>query len=550
VATGAIDVYVDGSLQSTGIGNRNSLNDSAHLLFGAVASGGGYFNGSLDEVRIFNRALSSNEVAALYDGSVVPPSAAPGGLIAAAGGNAQVKLSWWAASAGASYNVKRSLISGGPYTTITNISTTSYTDTNVVNNRSYYYVVSAVNAVGEGANSAEAGASTSALAVWLKADAIIGLANGAAVSIWPDLSGNGCNAMQMLGASQPTYVSNAMNGLPVVRFNSASGNYLWFYRPVQDDFTIICVFQSTQGFGSGNLYYQGAGLVNGEVAGVVNDFGTCLFANGSVCAGTGAPDVAANSTAGYNNGHPHILTFKRTKSSGLVSLYMDGNLAVTTTGGTESLTAPNELVLGAQQTLNNYLSGDIAEVQIYNAPLSDSDRTAQETALKCKYGLSGGTAPAPPTGLTGLAGNRQISLNWVLTTGATGYNLWRSTNNGASYQQTAAGTTTGSYVDTNAANGLTNYYIIAATDACGAGANSAAVGVFLPLPALGINVSANSVAISWPGWASDWGLYATANLTPPVAWLPVTNAVGSNNGVFNTTLPIGPGIQFFRLVSP
>jgi hypothetical protein len=76
------------------------------------------------------------------------------------------------------------------------------------------------------------------------------------------------------------------------------------------------------------------------------------------------------------------------------------------------------------------------------------------------------------------------------------------------------------------------------------------VGVFLPLPVLGMSVSPGSLTLNWPGWASDWRLYATTNLTPPVLWLPVTNMVSSNNGVFTATLPIGLGIQFFRLVSP
>ena len=434
--------------------------------------------------------------------------------------------------------------------TFTNVTTTSYTDTSATNNRTYYYVVSAVNAIGESAQLRPGQRQPLALAVWFKADAITGLANGAAMSAWADLSGNGCNAMQLLSGNQPTYVTGAMNGLPVVRFNSANGTYLWFYRPVQDDFTMIFVYQSSQGISTGTDFWNGAGLVNGEVSGTVNDFGTSLNANGQILAGTGNPDTTIHSSTGLNNGLPHVVTFKRTKSTGVIVLYVDGAQAAIGIGGTQSLTSPNLLVLGAQQTLNNYLSGDIAEVQIYNAPLSDSDRIGLERALKCKYSLTGEAVPATPTGLTATAGNRQISLNWALTAGAVSYNLWRSTNNGATYQLAATGLTTSSYVDTSAISGQTNYYEVAATDGCGAGVNSAAVGVFLPLPALGMSVSTNAMVISWPGWANDWSLYATTNLTPPVVWLPVTNMVVSNNGVFNVTLPIGSGAQFFRLGSP
>lgn len=549
LVTGTIRVYVDGNLQATGTGNRNTLNASARLLCGAVASGNGFFNGSLDEVKIFNRTLSSSEVAALYNYNLLPPSAAPADLTATAG-NAQVKLSWSTAPLATGYTLKRALVNGGPYTTLTNLATTLYTDPTVLNNRTYYYVVSATNAIGESVNSAQASASPSTLAVWFKADALTNLANGAAVSLWPDMTGNGYSALQAVSVNQPTYIASAINGQPTVRFNAANSSHLSFFRPVQDDFTMIFVYQSSQGLNTGTSFWDGAGLVNGEQGGAVNDFGVSLNANGQILAGTGNPDTTIRSSTGLNNGLPHVVTFKRTKSTGSLLLYVDGTVVASGTGGTQSLTAPNTLVLGAQGVLNNFLTGDLAELQIYNIPLTDSDRLGQERALKCKYGLSGGATPAAPTGLTGVASNRRISLNWALTAGASSYNLWRSTNFGATYELTTSNLTASSYVDTTAVNGLVNYYKVTGTDACGAGAGSTVVGILLPLPALGMTVSPNALTLSWPGWASDWSLYATTNLTPPVAWLPVTNTVGSNAGVFSVTLPIGPGTEFFRLRSP
>ena len=76
-ATGLIKIYVDGALQATGYENRNTLNASSRLLFGAIASGGGYFNGSLDDVKIFNRTLSDGEAFALYNAFKAPPEAMP-----------------------------------------------------------------------------------------------------------------------------------------------------------------------------------------------------------------------------------------------------------------------------------------------------------------------------------------------------------------------------------------------------------------------------------------------------------------------------------------
>jgi hypothetical protein len=417
-SSGALQLYVDGHLEASGAGTTNSLAPSPYLRFGSLQSGGGFFYGSLDEIKIYNRALGSLEIAALYDDAAGSPGA-PANLTAIPA-NAQVTLNWWESPVAASYNVSRSLSNGGPYTLIANVSAPGYTDTSVVNGRTYYYVVSAVDSAGSGLNSAQVAATPFYLAAWFRADAITGLTNGASVSNWADMSGRGNNATQISASQQPIYVTGAMNGLPVVRFNATRSNYVAFNRPVQDDFTIACVFQSSQGSNSGSLYYQGAGLVNGEVAGVVNDFGTCLFANGRICAGTGNPDVAVNSGPGFNDGNPHLFVFERVESSGTVSLYVDGVPAGTTTGGTESLTAPSALVLGAQQTLTYFLSGDIAEVQIYSSALPTSARQSLETALRVKYlGLA-----LPALGVA--AANRNgITFVWPAIPG---FNLYSATN--------------------------------------------------------------------------------------------------------------------------
>jgi hypothetical protein len=333
-----------------------------------------------------------------------PVAVAPTNLNATASYN-RVGLTWNVSKGAISYFLKRSSTSGGPYAIIARLTDTNYTDQAVSSGATYYYVVAAINSLGSGADSAPVSATlpaaSSALVAWFKADAITGVNSGATLPTWIDSSGGGYNATNSVTSHDPTYVTNAMNGKPVVRFNNANSTYLAFPRPVQDDLTIVCVFQSTQGLGSGNLFYEGAGLVNAEVPGVTNDFGTCLFANGAICAGTGNPDVAVNSSASYNDGRPHIFTLERVRSTGLVSLYVDGLLAGTTTGGTQSMTSPSRLVLGAQQTLANYLTGDLAEVKIYNVALADHDRQTQETQLQYKYAINNLTPPILSITFTG-----------------------------------------------------------------------------------------------------------------------------------------------------
>src|SRR5438552_1218424 len=87
-------------------------------------------------------------------GTLTPLAPVPTG-VAATGGNAVVTLTWAASSGAKSYNVKRSTTNGGPYTQLASPTTTGYTDSTATNGTKYFYVVSAVNAGGESANSNE-----------------------------------------------------------------------------------------------------------------------------------------------------------------------------------------------------------------------------------------------------------------------------------------------------------------------------------------------------------------------------------------------------------
>jgi hypothetical protein len=82
--------------------------------------------------------------------------------LTATGGNQQVSLAWTTSTGATSYNVKRATITGGPYTTVASPAGISYTDTTVTNGTTYYYVVTAVSASGESANSNQASATPSA----------------------------------------------------------------------------------------------------------------------------------------------------------------------------------------------------------------------------------------------------------------------------------------------------------------------------------------------------------------------------------------------------
>ncbi len=101
-------------------------------------------------------SANSSQVSATPVAPATPP-AAPTGLQATAG-NTQVSLVWSASGGATSYHVKRSTTSGGPYTQVAAPTTTSDSDTGLTNGTTYFYVVSALNAAGESANSSQASA--------------------------------------------------------------------------------------------------------------------------------------------------------------------------------------------------------------------------------------------------------------------------------------------------------------------------------------------------------------------------------------------------------
>jgi len=82
-------------------------------------------------------------------------------------------------------------------------------------------------------------------------------------------------------------------------------------------------------------------------------------------------------------------------------------------------------------------------------------------------GGGGGTQiPAAPAALQATAGNAQISLTWNPSSGATSYNVKRSTTSGGPYT-TIASPTTPSHTDTGLTNSTPYYYIVTAVNSAG-----------------------------------------------------------------------------------
>jgi cellulose 1,4-beta-cellobiosidase len=142
-ASGGSYTTIAGGVTSTGYTDTNVVNGTTYYYVVSAVNANG-------------ESANSSEVSATPQAPQAP--AAPTNLTAT-GAKRKISLAWNASTGAASYNVKSSGISGGPYTTIaTGVTTTSYANTGLKSGTTYYYVVSAVNAAGESPNSNEASA--------------------------------------------------------------------------------------------------------------------------------------------------------------------------------------------------------------------------------------------------------------------------------------------------------------------------------------------------------------------------------------------------------
>lgn len=151
-STGATSYRLKRSSTQGGTFTQITMASATSFMDTGLANGTTYFY----EVSALNSAGESadcNPVSATTNSGLTPP-AAPTGLSATAG-DQQVSLSWNASSGATSYYVKRSGVSGGPYSQVAAPSSPSDSDTGLVDGTAYFYVVSAVNAAGESANSAQ-----------------------------------------------------------------------------------------------------------------------------------------------------------------------------------------------------------------------------------------------------------------------------------------------------------------------------------------------------------------------------------------------------------
>jgi hypothetical protein len=160
-------------------------------------------------------------------------------------------------------------------------------------------------------------------------------------------------------------------------------------RLVQDSFTVAFFVRSDHrgpGRGEDTRWFTGAGLVDGEVPGIVADWGIAWHSEGRIVAGTGDPETFVASGPGHHDGQWHHVAFCRDRPSGRIALYVDGGLVGDALGSKNLLDAPSKLTLGRLQPGGGGFRGDLDELRFYDRALS----AAEVAALALD--LPGGTA--------------------------------------------------------------------------------------------------------------------------------------------------------------
>lgn len=155
-----IYIYIDGVESTFSINDTESI-DSQIIVFERTDLASGIHHVEIKQTTLNDTRLGYVMDAIDIEGYLIDPDnppvvEAPLDLYAVAG-NSQVNLTWDSVDGATTYTLKRSLTNGGPYITIAiGLTGTTYTDLDVINGTTYYYIVTAVNEAGESAPSNEA----------------------------------------------------------------------------------------------------------------------------------------------------------------------------------------------------------------------------------------------------------------------------------------------------------------------------------------------------------------------------------------------------------
>jgi hypothetical protein len=300
------------------------------------------------------------------------PVQTPAGLTAMPGTNGTVQLVWNASVGATNYNVSQSVLSGSGYGVVGGVSGTNCIVTGLANGTTYYYEVSAVGVANESSNSSPVSAMPGSYQGWALA------ANP--VAYWPLNEASGTIAYDLVqgsngvyGGGYTFYTGGAVGagfGSPhrAVLYNGSSG-YTQIPRLIgSTNFSIVFWVKTGVTGGSPN-WYNGEGLVDGEVSGTTGDFGVALV-GAKVGFGVGNPDTTLTSVKSINDNVWHQVAVTRDAGSGLMTLCIDGKFDSSLTGPTGGRTNSPALRFGSLLTGADFFYGSLSDVAMYQQVLT------------------------------------------------------------------------------------------------------------------------------------------------------------------------------------
>jgi autotransporter-associated beta strand protein len=351
-------------------------------------------------VEAMNSGGTSTNALAVVNG---PPSA-PASLAAFAG-DTQILLTWPASTGATNYILKRGTSSGNETTVVlANYTGTSYTDTNLVDGTTYYYIVVATGVGGASPKSPEASATPAV-------GAVFGLVwTGAAGTAWDNTTTNWVNganpAVYSDGSSVTFNDSPASTNVVItsvvnpgsVTFANSTASYNVSGAGISGATSLVKTNSGTVVFSNTNNYTGGTFVSGG---GIVFSTGAAIPASGTLTLNnTGAvtvttanslPNVLVNGTnaiTGNGNSGTGIATLN---DAGTLTLFISGGSAVFDLTGT--MTGSGNLVLGSSSmTLRfNGTAGDGSAIfNLGNATAIANVRSTGTTAISLG-GLTGGS---------------------------------------------------------------------------------------------------------------------------------------------------------------
>lgn len=229
--------------------------------------------------------------------------------------------------------------------------------------------------------------------LWLDATNLVGTGispgNNTAVGSWHDLSGFGTSFSQGVGANQPIYKTNILNGNSVVRFNGTS-SYMQSAQaaligPTMTVF-IVGTTNGNAGTGRGTFFDYSSGISTNTGCNILQ-----------IGASDGGPEIGI----GYYDSSLHEV-FSTTITlpyTAILSTYNDGANAYLSSNGTQiateamgNLGTPNHAYYTIGSLLNGvsgwWLNGDIGELLVYPGALPAVLQLANLNYLSVKWGIS------------------------------------------------------------------------------------------------------------------------------------------------------------------